>query len=219
MTKSVERSLVYSCHKGTNSEVFPEILRLHIPEGSTVADVTYGQGVFQTFFTDLKDGVDCRNLPYEDDSLDVVVFDPPYMHSPGGAAHTGHQNYEKYYRNNATPNSTGLKYHDAVLRLYFETFLEAKRVLHPKGLLVVKGQDQVCAGFMRMASVELAHFLIHNGFLLEDQFIVMSNNKPGVSRMNRQKHSRRNHSFFFVARKARIGKMAMSLSREIWPDA
>jgi len=83
---------------------------------STVADVTYGKGVFwkdipkdryKLLPTDLKDGVDCRNLPYKDGEIDCVVFDPPYMHTPGGTAHVNHQNYESYYENNVSPNGSG----------------------------------------------------------------------------------------------------------------
>ena len=80
--------LTMSAHVAGNAEVFPQVLSLHVPIGSTVADVTYGQGVFwrnvdtaqyTLLATDLKTGVDCRALPYEDDSIDAVVFDPPYM--------------------------------------------------------------------------------------------------------------------------------------------
>ena len=68
--------------------MFPEILALHVADGATIADVTYGKGVFwqnvdadryQLLATDLQTGVDCRELPYDDASLDCVVLDPPYM--------------------------------------------------------------------------------------------------------------------------------------------
>ena len=38
--------LVFSAHVGENAEMFPRILALHVPKGATVADVTFGQGVF-----------------------------------------------------------------------------------------------------------------------------------------------------------------------------
>ena len=101
--------LVFSAHKGTNDEVFPQILKLYVAPKSTVADVTYGKGVFwkgvdrkkfKLLATDLKNDVDCRDLPYDEGTIDCVVFDPPYMHTPGGTAHVNHQNYEAYYSNN-----------------------------------------------------------------------------------------------------------------------
>src|SRR5262249_53204481 len=98
--------LIFSAHVGGNSEIFPQILALHVPPGSTVADVTFGQGVFwrkvnlahykllasdiaakpqeeYELFPGLEisvsGGVDCRKLPYKDISIDALVLDPPYM--------------------------------------------------------------------------------------------------------------------------------------------
>ena len=38
--------LIYTARVGTNAEVFPLVLGLHVPPGSVVADVTYGHGIF-----------------------------------------------------------------------------------------------------------------------------------------------------------------------------
>src|ERR1039458_8883702 len=119
--------LVLSASLKGNDRAFPEILRLYVSPGSIVADVTYGQGVFWRHVpskaydvkaTDIRDGVDCRKLPYKNGAIDCVVFDPPYMHTPGGTAHTSHKPFEKHYRNNGSGNQTESKYHEAVLDLY-----------------------------------------------------------------------------------------------------
>jgi len=199
-------ALVFSAAIANNEEIFPNVLNLHVPEGSVIADVTYGQGVFwkkveQSQFTlltsDIKTGVDCRALPYADASIDCVVFDPPYMHTPGGTAHQSHQNFEQYYRNNATASTTA-KYHDAVLELYFQAADEAKRVLKPKGIYIIKCQDEVCANKQRLTHVELINELLNKGFVIEDLFVVVRRNKPGVSRLLKQVHARTNHSYFLV---------------------
>jgi hypothetical protein len=39
-------SIVFSAHVGTSSEIFPQILELYLPKGSTIADVNCGRGVF-----------------------------------------------------------------------------------------------------------------------------------------------------------------------------
>ena len=58
---------------------------MYVKDGATVADVTYGRGNFwkcvphekyDVKATDLADGVDCRNLPYGDATIDAVVLDP-----------------------------------------------------------------------------------------------------------------------------------------------
>jgi hypothetical protein len=118
--------LIFSACQDTNDAVFPHILKLYVPAGSLVADVTFGRGVFwkqvpkgayELRATDLRTGVDCGKLPYGNTTIDCVVFDPPYMHTPGGTAHQNHQNFEAYYSNNGIENSSK-KYHEAVLDLY-----------------------------------------------------------------------------------------------------
>ncbi len=202
--------LVFSAHQGSNDTLFPLVLDLYVAPGSRVADVTYGNGVFwkqipkkkfKLFTTDLKDGVDCRNLPYGTSSLDAVVFDPPYMHTPGGTAHVNHQNYENYYANNIASNGITKKYHDAVLELYFQTAEEVFRVLRADGIFIVKCQDEVCANQQRLTHVEVINDYAHRGFIIEDMFVLMRTNKPGVSRLLRQVHARKNHSYFLVFRK------------------
>ncbi len=197
--------LVFSAFVGTNDEVFPSILSLYVPKGSTVADVTYGKGVFwrrvpseayRLLPTDLMHGVDCRKLPYDNQSIDCVVFDPPYMHTPGRGAHKGHQNYESYYRNNQTTSES--KYHEAVLDLYFAAAREAWRVIRPGGIYIVKCQDEVCANRQRLTHIEIANEYARYGFVAEDLFVVVRKGKPGVSRMLKQAHARKRHSYFLV---------------------
>jgi tRNA G10 N-methylase Trm11 len=202
--------LVVSSYIGKNEQLFPIVLGLYVPKGSTVADVTYGKGVFwrkvnkkeyTLLKSDLHTGTDCRNLPYENDSLNALVLDPPYMHTPGGTAHTNHQNFEEYYKNNITENTTEKKYHDAVLELYYAAGREAWRVLKNKGIFIVKCQDEVCANKQRLTHVELIIEFEKQGYLTEDLFVLTRNGKPGVSRMLKQQHARKNHSYFLVFRK------------------
>lgn len=201
--------LVFSACVGTNDNLFPQILHLFVPRGSTVADVTYGRGVFwksvprshyRLLATDLEQGVDARALPYGDGEIDCVVFDPPYMHTPGGSAHVGHQNYEGYYRNNIAQSDK--KYHEAVLDLYFGAAVEARRVLRHEGIYIVKCMDEVCANQQRLTHVEIINDLAAKGFVAEDIFVLVRNGRPGVSRVVRQVHARKNHSYFIVFRKS-----------------
>jgi hypothetical protein len=210
-------ALVFSAEVGTNDALFPSVLRLYVAAGSKVADVTYGRGVFwkqipqgeyQLLPSDLRGGVDCRKLPYRTGEIDCVVFDPPYMHTPGGTAHVGHQNYEGYYRNNVA-NGLKAKYHEAVLELYLQAADEAKRVLRDNGIYIVKCADEVCANQQRLTHVEIINALAKKGFVIEDLFVLVRNNRPGVSRMMTQVHARKNHSYFLVFRKSDI--------RRRWP--
>lgn len=212
--------LIFSAHVGTNVGVFPQVLALYVEKGSSIADVTYGNGAFwksvppkayRVFRSDLNPKLketrvaDSRALPYADDSMDCVVFDPPYMHTPGGTAHDGHQNFEAYYKNNGS-NTTEKKYHEAVLDLYFMSAKEAWRVLRRDGCYIVKCQDEVCAGKQRLTHVEIINHLSEMAFVAEDIFVLVRENRPGVSRILKQKHARKNHSYFLVFRKHVAGR-------------
>ena len=199
--------LVLSAYAEGNEHVFPRILDLYVKPGSVIADVTYGKGVFwrnvergryELRATDLLNGVDCRRLPYEAGDIDCVVLDPPYMHSPGGTAHRTHRPFEDHYRNNRSGSQTGSKYHQAVLDLYRGAGLEARRVLRERGVFIVKCQDEVCSNRQRFTHVEIMHAYAEMGFVAEDLFVVVRNNRPGVSRTVRQVHARKNHSYFLV---------------------
>lgn len=203
--------LLFTATSGTNDQLFPQVLAMYVAPGSVVADVTYGKGVFwkdippgkyKLRATDLIDGVDCRKLPYKDGQIDCVVLDPPYMHTPGGTAHVNHQNFEQYYRNNSHSVPASRKYHEAVLDLYFAAGREACRVLRTEGILIVKCADEVCANQQRLTHVEIINELATVGLICEDLFVLVRNNRPGMSRVVKQVHAKKNHSYFLVFRKS-----------------
>lgn len=207
--------LTVSAYVGNNAEVFPHVLDLHVSPGSKVADVTYGKGAFwrkvpeniyDIYATDLQTGVDCRNLPYAASEMDCVVLDPPYMeglfrrqseHLAGSGTHSAFRT--SYSNGQATEHVEGApKYHDAVLDLYIKAGSEAKRVLRNHGIFIVKCQDEVSANRQRLTHVELINSFEENGFYCKDLFIVVRPNKPGVTRLLKQEHARKNHSYFLV---------------------
>jgi DNA modification methylase len=204
--------VVLSTHVGDNSTVFPQVLTLHVPEGANIADVTYGKGVFWknvdrnayvVHATEIKSGTDCRQLPYADGSIDCVVLDPPYMeglfrrkkaHLAGGGTYSA---FRSAY-SDGTETTDGPKYHEAVLDLYFRAGDEALRVLRDQGIFIVKCQDEVCANLQRLSHVELINKFEERGFYTKDLFVVVRSNRPGISRLLRQVHARKNHSYFLV---------------------
>lgn len=205
--------VVMSAYVSGNAEVFPHILDLHVPQGSIVADVTYSKGVFwknvksglyDLKATDLKTGVDCRNLPYENESIDCVVFDPPYMEglfrkSQDQLAGNGtYAAFRNHYSNGQEKEENTPKWHAAVTDLYFKAGLEAKRVLKDNGVFIVKCQDEVSANRQNLTHVEIINEYEKNGFYTKDLFVVVRQNKPAISRLKTQKHARKNHSYFLV---------------------
>ncbi len=204
---------IVSAYQGGNADVFPQILRLHVPEGSTVADVTWGKGVFwskvprnayKVVASDIKTGTDCRCLPYDPSTFDCVVLDPPYMEGlfrksrKQMAGNGSHAAFRENYSNGTASKCDGPKWHGAVLDLYFKAGIEAKRVLKPNGILIVKCQDEVSANRQWLTHVEIINEYMRYGFYCKDLFIVMRTNRPVISRLKKQVHARKNHSYFLV---------------------
>jgi len=208
--------LVLSAHVAGNAAVFPHVLKLHVPEGSRIADVTWGQGVFwnnvdMSKYTvvpsDIAAGIDCRHLPYADASLDCVVLDPPYMegfyredqeHKAGSGTH---QSFSTAYSNGTevdTKYKGTRKWHGAVVDMYLDASREAYRALRHKGILIVKCQDAVSANRQWLTHVEIINQCESMGFYSKDLFIVLRTGKPAVSRIKKQVHARKNHSYFLV---------------------
>lgn len=210
--------IILSAHISGNADVFPEILKLHVPVGANIADVTYGSGVFwkkvdllkyNLFTSDIATGVDCRKLPYGNDSLDALVLDPPYMEGffrKGNSQRAGtgtHSAFAKYYSNGDEAGDDGPKYHGAVTDLYFKAGVEAYRVLKTNGIMIVKCQDEVSANRQHLTHVEIINHYEKLGFYTKDMFVVVRRGKVGVSRLKKQVHARKNHSYFLVFVKAK----------------
>lgn len=214
--------LVLSAYTGTNADLFPKVLQLHVASGARIADVTYGKGVFwknvdlgnfDLVPSDISGGIDCRNLPYEDLSFDALVLDPPYMegfYRIGECVKAGdgtHQSFRNHYSNgDERPKSGGGKWHAAVLEMYVDACLEARRVLRDGGVLIVKCQDEVSANRQNLTHVEIINECAIMGFYCKDLFVLVRANKPGVSRVITQVHARKNHSYFLVFAKVPKGK-------------
>jgi DNA modification methylase len=217
--------VLLSAHLGGNAELFPKILDLHVRAGATIADVTFGGGVFwrnvstrkyHLKATDIADGIDCRKLPYAAESIDCVVLDPPYMegfYRRNGTQKAGsgtHAAFRDFY-SNGDEASGGPKWHQAVLDLYFKAGREAHRVLRANGILIVKCQDEVSANHQWLTHIEIVNDYATVGFYAKDLFVVVRENRPIVSRLKKQVHARKNHSYFLVFVKTPRGRRQESM--------
>ena len=189
--------MILTAKKGNNDDLFRDVLEMYVQEGSIIADVTYGRGVFwkqvdtskyDLRTTDLMDGVDFSNLPYTSRSIDCVVLDPPYMH--GGK--TVKKSINDCYKN---ANES----HADVMRLYGRGIIEAARVLKKKGVIIIKIQDEIESGKQKLGHVEVLNMLEIFGYLVLDLFVLVQKTMPAM-RLDYQKTARKNHSYFLVAR-------------------
>jgi DNA modification methylase len=190
-----------------------------------VADVTYGKGVFwkkvpseryRLIATDIATGVDCRRLPYRSESVDCIVLDPPYMEgfyrkSAGEKAGSGTYNSFRDHYSNGDEKAGGPKWQAAVLHFYVQAGQEAHRVLKENGVLIVKCQDAVSANRQHLTHVDIVIAYQEMGFYAKDLFVLVRQNKPAVSRLKRQVHARKNHSYFLVFVKIPAGKSLQAM--------
>jgi tRNA G10 N-methylase Trm11 len=140
--------------------------------------------------------VDSRDLPYDDNSMDCIVLDPPYIYSPKG---TMKESISVGYALNAEKGGELLKNQGAVLKLYLDSAAEARRVLRTGGILILKTKDTIQSGKQFWMHTKLMDC---PGFHCEDLFVLTQKTRPAMDpKWGEQKHARKNHSFFIVLRK------------------
>ena len=203
MNSSKPNGPVLTCLTGSNSDLLSQVIRLYLPEGSRIADVTFGLGMmwktidttkYTLVGTDIKDGTDFTRLPYGESEFDAVLLDPPYMHGGhDGTAYGQAMSQEYSNRQNS---------HEAVIRMYLAASLEAHRVLRKKGIFMVKCQPEIESGRQQLTHVQLYTVLPMIGFRVEDEFVLHQEGTPTM-RQAQQTHARKNHSYMIVASKRR----------------
>jgi hypothetical protein len=189
---------VLSAICGVNSELMRDVASLWITPQDKVVDVTFGNGSFWSLLpnlavlgTDLESGVDCRALPYEDESIDVLAFDPPYQPThgkPGRSYGVGDS-----YRTGAC----GLQTISDVLALYRDGLLEAARVVRSGGRILVKCQDMTYNHRLHLISLDVLRLMIAAKFDLVDHFILVNRSRM-PRRTDRQQRAWRSHSNLYV---------------------
>jgi len=183
---------------GNNADLIAEVASLHVQEGDTIADLTYGKGVFwrkcqhldvtgSDIVTVPERPYDYRRTPYGDKAFDIAVLDPPYIHSPGNHT-TDHR-----YQNAAT--TKGLLQPEIMLN-YALGMIEAKRIA--KRQVWVKCKDQVQGGLQRWSHCELHNIGMSVGLYARDLFILVADAQTPRGRWKVQHHARKPHSYLWV---------------------
>ena len=216
---------------GHNRELIAEARRLWIRQSDIVADVTWGRGAFwpkglketdQPQFrydiATLPEAVDCRALPNDAESIDVIVFDPPYRPGHGG-------DQADYYRNYGLANS-GLDTMNDVIDLYRGGIREAFRVLKPGGRILVKCQDMSYSERLHLVHLDVVRAMQGAGFDFVDMFVLVNQTRRPAGKQvresteedeqatRRQKRARRSHSYLLVGVKpARDNRVIASVER------
>ena len=192
--QKVIKSVSFSQH-----EIIKDILHLHCNGNPIDCDATYSIGNFYKkglerpkYKFDINPQIkgvvkaSSTNMPLEDNSINVMMFDPPFMFGKHGKTDENIMNkrfsmYDKW---------EDLEYH------YKNSLKEFNRVLDKKGILIFKCQDYTDS------KTTMTHSMVYNwatdlGFYAKDLFILFS--KGAIANKNlTQRHARKYHSYFWV---------------------
>ncbi|MEO9602903.1 MAG: hypothetical protein ABJ051_10065 [Lentilitoribacter sp.] len=197
--KKVSQKPVEALVHGDNADLIKTVASLYAKDTDLkIADVTYGKGVFwrkcphldvtgSDLVTVPERSYDFRNLPYEDKSFDIVVLDPPYVHSPGN--HMTDANYQ-----NAQTTKGHL--YDDIMKLYRDGMKEASRVARRQ--IWVKCKDQVQAGQQCWAHIDILNEATKLGMRGRDFFTLIPTARTPNGRWTIQHHARKPMSYLWV---------------------
>jgi hypothetical protein len=202
---------VVSAHTGTNADLIRQVCMLYLRNGYKVADVTFGLGAFWAKPTphfvigsDIDPNsrasicADMRRLPYAANFFNVVVIDPPYIHSPGFTR-------KKHMADRRYSNAKYTKgfYHDDIMKLYTDAMREAIRVIIPGGQVWVKCKDQVMSGIQRWSHIDLFNIAVALELYARDLFVIIPSARLPHARWTTQHHARKIHSYLWIFQKSR----------------
>ena len=192
------------------SEIIKWILELHVPSKRIECDATYSIGNFYkntgvddpTYKFDISpqiDGVefgDSRNLPLPDNSINCMMFDPPFLATTGKSLNENNDNNIINKRFGVYPSEQELH------QFYIDSLKEAYRILKDKGILIFKCQDKISSGKQYMSHCFVYNEAVKIGFYPKDLFILLAKNRLVADwQLKNQKNARKFHSYFWVFEK------------------
>ena len=191
--------------QNSDRDVLFAIKQLYLGEDNYDLDPCYSKG---KFYEDLEtptmkldktpqdDGETIKNdiiedgLPYQNNSIKSIVFDPPFMFGKHG----------KTEQNIMTKRFTMFDNWEELELMYKKSLQEFYRVLIKGGIVAFKCQDYTDS------KTTLTHCYVHNwaiekGFKVEDLFIMAFKGGRIWNSNLIQKHARKYHSYWIVFRK------------------
>lgn len=137
---------------------------------------------------------DIRKLPFRDESFDIAVLDPPYVHN------SGTRNPHAYAATTTRYNGHSASMYNAdIMDLYREAMREAFPLLNPKGgQLWVKCKDEVEREVQRWSHIKLYEMALSEGYCARDLFILTGATAPQRWPGRVQRHARKLHSYLWV---------------------
>lgn len=194
-----------------DSVILKGLISLHGVKDPYIVDATYGKGVMWkdcSFQPHVR--MDLRSMPnvnhigdfkvmagIEDQSVDVLVFDPPHLPN-----HAGTKSSSKVYGNNYGLTDIGdvNREGDNVFGLFDPFLLQAKRVLRREGILLTKICDLTHNHRYQWQQVEFVNCVQRMGMTPCDMVIKQNKTKLLSSKWKNSFHVLKMHSYWIVVR-------------------
>jgi hypothetical protein len=194
----------------SNYEVIKNIMALYKIEQFDL-DCTYSRGLFwknlpgpriKTDLVPVCDDViqaNSEDLPFEDDSMNSIMYDPPFVISG------------KMYKENKEGSSViakrfeGYTTYEKLTNNYYNSLAELNRICSKNGIVVMKTQDTVSGGKNHFTHVMAMTMAMKVGFYPRDLFILLAKMRINSfgGKWNNQEHARKYHSYFWVFEKTK----------------
>jgi len=190
-------------------EILQWILKLHCKTPIEL-DPTYSKGNFYkkgipppVYKFDLYPQVtgvsvaNAENLPLIDESINTMIFDPPFLATTGASLLINNNSNSINKRFGVYPNEKALH------QFYVNALKEFHRILKPGGILIFKCQDKVSGGKQYFTHNFIITMAIELGFYPKDMFILLAKNRIVANwQLKNQKNARKFHSYFLVLEKS-----------------
>lgn len=198
---------------GKDSEIIPLLLKMHAPEvpNPIILDCTYNTGKMwkglnvKPLRFDINSSLDVdvvgdfNRLPFQSNSIDVIVFDPPHLPTNAASANSSLIYKTRY---GITANDD-LREGDNISPLFAPFLKEAKRVLRSHGIILAKLIDLIHNHKYQWQHVDFIN-TVKNLDLTPCDVVIKSD--PVSANLQSSKwvnilHFRRKHTYWIVVRK------------------
>lgn len=218
-----QADLVYGATSWKNNgELIADVARLgYIKPTDRVLDPTFEKGIWWKSFTVAElvaynresDGSDFRLLPEEDESFDVIAYDPPYVCPGGITTSTIPEFHERYGMAEGGAEERLFSTPAELQDMINDGLTEMTRLVRRGGYILVKCMNYVSSGKVWWGvDYTLAHANAL-GLRKIDEFIHVGKGRPQETDRTKsdgtpstQQHARRNHSNLLVLQKPRRWK-------------
>ena len=189
-------------------EIIQGILKLHCKTPIEL-DPTYSKGNFYKGNFDAPkykfdlypqiEGVEkanAENLPIDNDSINTIMFDPPFLATKGKSLTVDNGSNKINKRFGVYPTEKELH------QFYINSLKEFYRILKDDGILIFKCQDKVSGGTQYFSHNFIMNQANDIGFYCKDMFILLAKNRLVADwQLRNQKNARKFHSYFIVLQK------------------